>query len=174
MGYDLEHFCLDLRSILKEKGQRGLPELAERLKDLLVNPAFIDATFSADSPPGKRELYHDPVSDAYVLAHVHAPNKTGMPHSHGASWAIYGNVRGATDMTEWRRVNPASEDRAVLTIAEQYRLGPGDSRAYAAGAIHSTANAEPTWVIRVTGTDLDVIPRYRFAPKKDEIVAATA
>ena len=29
---------------------------------------------------------------------------------------------------------------------------------------------EKAWVIRVTGTDLDAIPRYRFRPKTDKIV----
>ena len=36
--------------------------------------------------------------------------------------------------------------------------------------IHSTAHPEKAWVIRVTGTDLDAIPRFRFRPKTDKII----
>ena len=35
--------------------------------------------------------------------------------------------------------------------------------------IHSTAHPEKAWVIRVTGTDLDALPRYRFG-KHDRIL----
>ena len=96
--------------------------------------------------------------------------KVGKPHSHGASWAIYGTARGVTEMTEWRRVNPADEESAVLEKAKEYALGPGQTEAYASGLIHSTAHPQKAWVIRITGTDLDAIPRYRFRPKTDKIV----
>lgn len=170
MAYEFDQFCSDLQSILRSRGQAGLPEVAEKLKALLQNPRFVAETFSEETPPGKRELFHDPESDAYVLAHVQAPNKEGMPHSHGSSWAIYGNARGYTEMTEWRRVNPEGEERAVLTAAERYRMGPGDTHAYSSGAIHSTRHPEKAWVIRVTGTDLEILPRFRFSPKRDEIL----
>jgi hypothetical protein len=35
--------------------------------------------------------------------------------------------------------------------------------------IHSTAHAKKAWVIRVTGTDLDALPRYRFG-KQDRLL----
>jgi hypothetical protein len=62
-------------------------------------------------------------------------------------------------MTEWRRVNPDGEPHAVLEPSSYYRLGPGDSRAYPPS--HSFDGAsEHALVIRVTGTDLDRIPRF--------------
>jgi hypothetical protein len=36
--------------------------------------------------------------------------------------------------------------------------------------MHSTAHPEKAWVMRVTGTDLDQLPRFRFDPRKDRIV----
>lgn len=170
MAYTLADFCNDLSATLKAKGESGLPEIAQKLSTLLANPDFVNETFSEDTPVGKRELWHDPQSDAYVLAHVQEGGKVGKPHSHGASWAIYGTARGVTEMTEWRRVNPASEDSAVLEKAEEYALGPGQTRAYGSGVIHSTAHPQKAWVIRVTGTDLDAIPRYHFRAKTDRIV----
>jgi len=115
-------------------------------------------------------LWHDPATDVYVLAHVQEGGKVGKPHSHGASWAIYGTARGVTEMTEWRRTNPASEDNVVLEKSRQYALGPGQTQAYSSGLIHSTAHPQKAWVIRITGTDLDAIPRYRFRAKTDKIV----
>lgn len=173
--YDLASFSDDVRTILTAEGEARLPHLAEKLRLLLANPAFVAATFNDSVAPSKRELYHDPQTDAYVLAHVHAAGKApGAPHSHGTSWAIYGNARGYTDMTIWRRVNAATDAHAELVVAERYRLGEGEARVYASGTIHSTFQPEPAWVIRVTGTDLDVLPRYRFKPDRDTIVETPA
>src|SRR5208282_2923402 len=109
MAYTLDLFCSDLQALLQSEGRDALPQLARKLEILLANPDFVATTFDADTPPGKRVLFHDPASDAYVLAHVQQAGKGGRPHSHGASWAIYGNALGYTEMIEWRRVNPASE-----------------------------------------------------------------
>jgi hypothetical protein len=172
MGYTLDQFCADCRSVLRS-GQ-GLPQalagIADKLARLLANPAFVAATFSDEMPPGKRVLRHDPETDMYVLAHVQEGAKAGKPHSHGASWAVYGNARACTEMTEWRRVNPEGEDNAVLQQIDRYRIGPGETRAYGPGIIHSTAHPEKAWVIRVTGTDLEAIPRFRFRAERDRIL----
>ena len=170
MAYTLDEFCAETRAILKnEPMSDALGHIAERLRRLLSNPAFVAATFRDDMPPGRRVLHHDPETDFYVLAHVQEGNKVGKPHSHGASWAVYGNARAFTEMTEWRRTNPESEPNAVLQAASKYRLGPGDTKAYGPGVIHSTAHPEKAWVIRVTGTNLDALPRYHFG-KQDRIL----
>jgi len=170
MPYTLDDFCTDPSATLKNKGESGLAEIADKLSRLLANQAFVNATFSEDTPVGRRELWHDPQTDVYVLAHVQEGAKVGKPHSHGASWAIYGTARGVTEMTEWRRINAADAEGAELERTTQYALGPGQTRAYASGLIHSTAHPQKAWVIRITGTDLDAIPRYRFRPKTDRIV----
>ena len=169
MPYTLSEFCADLSATLKAKGTAALPEIAEKLSALLSNPAFVTETFNDGTPIGRRELWHDPATDAYVLAHVQEGGKVGKPHSHGASWAIYGTARASTDMTEWRRTNPQSDDHAELVATSKYSLGPGQTRAYGPNVIHSTAHAQPAWVIRVTGCDLDKMPRYSFG-KKDRIL----
>jgi hypothetical protein len=169
MAYTLANFCTDLSATLKAKGQSGLPDIAQTLSVLLKNPDFVAGTFSESTPIGRRELWHDPETDAYVLAHVQEGGKVGKPHSHGASWAIYGNARNATEMTEWWRANPESDDHAELVAMSKYSLAPGQTRAYGPGVIHSTAHPKDAWVIRVTGTDLDKLPRYHFG-KKDRIL----
>ena len=115
-------------------------------------------------------LAHDPDTDVYVLAHVYEGPKKGSPHNHGASWAVYGTAKAVTNMTEWRRTNPESEEKAVLEPVEHYALGPGQTRAYGPGVLHSTEHPGKAWVIRVTGTDVDAIPRFRFKAERDRIV----
>jgi predicted metal-dependent enzyme (double-stranded beta helix superfamily) len=170
MAYTLDQFCSDARTILKAQPlAAALPKVADRLSELLVNPDFVAETFSDDTPAGRRELFHDPELDFYVLAHVQEGGKIGKPHSHGSSWAIYGNAMNATEMTEYRRVNPESEENVVLEPVSKYELRPGDTRSYGPGVIHSTAHAQKAWVIRITGTDLDKLPRYHLR-KQDRVL----
>ena len=172
MAYGLDQFCSDARDILKDGGpiQERLDRVAAKLSGLLTDDAFVKATFSADTPAGKRELYHDPDLDFYVLAHVQEGGKRGTPHSHGASWAIYGNINGATRMREYSRTNPETEEGVVLKKAAEYDLRRGDTKAYGPGYIHSTEHPETCWVIRITGTDLDQIERFRFRKMRDQLL----
>jgi predicted metal-dependent enzyme (double-stranded beta helix superfamily) len=125
MAYTLSQFCKDANAILKAHPQaEALPKVAERLGELLVNPQFVAETFNDDTPVGKRELFHDPELDFYVLAHVQEGGKIGRPHSHGTSWAIYGNAMNATEMTEYRRVNPETEENVVLEPSSNTRCVP--------------------------------------------------
>jgi hypothetical protein len=173
MAYTLKDFCTDASATLKAKPLAdALPLVAEKLGTLLVNPAFVAETFNDDMPPGKRVLFHDPELDYYVLAHVQEGGKTGKPHSHGTSWAIYGNAKNVTEMTEWKRTNPTSEDHYELKATSKYGLGPGQTRSYGPNVLHSTAHKDKCWVIRVTGTDLDKLPRYHFRKQDKFLVRA--
>ena len=172
MTYTLDQFGMELTATLEAKGLGGLNDIALNLQRLLKNPDFVAATFNDAMEPGKRVLFHDPLSGAYVQAHVHAGGKRGKPHSHGASWAVYGNAKEVTEMTEWRRVNPEGEPRAVLEPVSHYALGPGQSRAYGPHVIHSTAHPKKAWVIRIIGTKLSEIPRYHFNSEADTMLEA--
>jgi predicted metal-dependent enzyme (double-stranded beta helix superfamily) len=172
MAYTLKEFCADHHALLTS-GQpldKVLPQIAEKLSVLLRNPEFVAETFNDDTPIGRRTLHHDPDTDVYVLAHVNEGPRKGSPHNHGASWAVYGTARAVTNMTEWRRTNAENEEQAVLEPVAHYSLTPGLTRAYGPGVLHSTEHPTKTWVIRVTGTDVDAIPRFRFKPERDRIV----
>jgi predicted metal-dependent enzyme (double-stranded beta helix superfamily) len=172
MAYTLTDFCDDHHALLTSglSLDRALPKIAEKLSELLKNPEFVAESFNDDTPVGRRILHHDPDTDVYVLAHVNEGPRKGSPHNHGASWAIYGTARAVTNMTEWRRTNPESEEQAVLEPVGHYSLGPGETHAYGPGVLHSTEHPRRAWVIRVTGTDVDAIPRFRFKPERDRIV----
>jgi hypothetical protein len=173
MAYELADFCKDAHAALKTQPlQAALDDIATRLRALLANPAFVAATFNDETPVGKRELYHDAETDFYVMAHVQAQGKAGAPHSHGSSWAIYGNARGFTEMTKYRRVNGASEEAWALEKSDHYRVNAGDSRGYGPDVIHSTEHPEKAWVVRITGTDLDHLPRFHFKKSRDRMVEA--
>jgi hypothetical protein len=170
MAYTLKNFCNDSSAILKSQPlDQALPQIADHLSRLLVNPDFVAETFNDDIPPGKRVLFHDPELDYYVLAHVQEGGKKGKPHSHGTSWAIYGNARNVTDMTEWRRANPETDSHIEWVASSRYGLGPGQTRSYGPHVVHSTEHKQKAWVIRVTGTDLDKLPRYHMR-KQDRIL----
>jgi hypothetical protein len=172
--YDLEPFCALLRDAVSARGIAGLAEVEAALSRLLLDPAFVAAAFDATVPVSKKELAFEPVTGAYVLAHMHPPGREGSPHTHGESWAVYGTAQGATAMTEWRDVDDGNPDGRSLTASERYTLAPGETHAYHSGAIHSTRHDVPTWVIRVTGTNLDGVARYRFDAKRDRIVPAAS
>ena len=171
MAYTLDQFCQDCHDILTEGSNDAAREkIRANLEQLLVNEDFVADTYDENTPAGKRVLFHDKDTDVYVLAHVQEPGKRGNPHSHGESWAIYGNITGVTNMTIWRRTNSEDDDHAELEIAEEYAITPGVARAYGPGMIHSTQHPEKAWVIRVTGCDLDHMPRFRFDASKDKIL----
>lgn len=173
MAYTLDDFASDCRRLLKAGPQdKALSQMAERLSWLLDNPEFVASTFKPEDDFSKKVLFHDPELDFYVMAHVHQGPKEGPPHSHGASWAIYGTAMGMTGMKEWQRTNPEAEEAVVLRMAEHYDLAKGMSRAYGPHAIHSTFHPAKAWVVRVTGTDLDKLPRYRFKKGRDRIAEA--
>lgn len=172
-AYGLAEFSREVCAIVKADGQAGLPQVAEKLQQLLANPAFVAETFEESMPPGKRVIFRDPETDVHVLAHVHPPTaRRGSPHTHGTSWAVYGNAKGSTGMTIWQRVNPETDEHAELRMIDQYSLDPGCARAYPSGAIHATEQKEKTWVIRVTGTDLDALQRFRFNAATDKLIPA--
>lgn len=175
MAYTLQDFCQDSHDILAGDAplQQRIDAVAQKLGGLLLEPGFVASTFSAGTPPGRRELFHDPDLDFYVLAHVQEGGKRGSPHSHGASWAIYGNATDLTRMREFRRVNAEGEEAWVLEQTAEYDMRTGDTKAYGPGHIHSTEHPQTCWVVRVTGTDLDQIPRYRFRKLRDRVLEKT-
>src|SRR3546814_482966 len=147
MSYTLEEFCAESRDLLAAADTPAscLPEIAAKLGRLVGNKTFVAATFQEETPPGKQLLHRDADTGFLVFAHVQEAGKGGAPHSHGESWAIYGNARGYTDMTEWRRVNPDTADHAVLERTDSYRIGTGATRAYGPGELGRAWMWEREW-----------------------------
>ena len=159
----LAQFALECHEILKaEPGPSGRRKICMRMEDLLRDRGFIDACIT-DATPERQVLYEDPELGFCILAHNYRGAKESSPHDHGPSWAIYGQAKGETLMTDFDLVAPASPDtpgkaRPVRT----YKLTPGTAYVYNEGDLHSPARAAPTQLIRIEGLNMDRIKRLKF------------
>jgi predicted metal-dependent enzyme (double-stranded beta helix superfamily) len=164
MPYELDQFVDDCRTALtRDPGLAGREEVRARLERLLSNPDFVKTYCGDDAPSGVKILYEDPKLGFQVLAHVYDTARVSPPHDHGESWAIYGQAMKYTDMTEWERVeNGGPAGHADLKAVKKYRLNPGQVGIYQDGRIHSIDYPAKARFVRVTGVDLERIPRHRF------------
>ena len=164
MAYTLERFCEDCRSHLDaDPGPAGRERVRRDLERLLGEPGFVARHCGPDAERGVHLLYEDPRLGFQVLAHVNARARKSPPHDHGASWAIYGQATGYTDMTEWERTDSGGDPgKGAVRPEKTYRLEPGQAGIYADGKIHSIDYPDDARFVRVTGTDLDAIERIAF------------
>ena len=164
MSYDLDRFIADCRSILSaDPGPAGREKVRASLERLLGDADFVRQYCGEDAPRGLTVLYEDKDLGFQILAHINDKARVSPPHDHGASWAIYGQATKYTDMTEWERLDNGSDpSRAELKPVKKYRLMPGQAGIYQDGRIHSIDYPDKARFIRVTGTNLDRIPRVRF------------
>ncbi|MBV8753681.1 MAG: hypothetical protein JO328_12555 [Hyphomicrobiales bacterium] len=164
MPYDLDQFIADCRrSLERDPGPPGREEVRRGLERLLANQEFVRSYCGHDAPSGTKILYEDPQLGFQVLSHCHDSPKVSPPHDHGASWAIYGQAAEYTDMTEWNRnENGGPAGHADLKAVKKYRLNPGQAGIYQDGRIHSIDYPANARFIRVTGADLERIPRHKF------------
>lgn len=171
MGYELDDLCRDCRATLRRGADpQALEAVRGALARLLANAAFVERTCGPQATPGLHLLYEDADLGFQVLAHINEKPRVSPPHNHGESWAVYGQATGYTDMTEFRRVDDASDPaHARLEVTRRYRLNPGEVGVYASGAIHAIDYPEKSRFIRITGTNLDRIYRDAFDPATGEI-----
>jgi predicted metal-dependent enzyme (double-stranded beta helix superfamily) len=174
MSYDLDRFITDCRSILtNDPGPAGREQVRQKLELLLVEPEF-RARYCEGTKPALTVLHEDPKLGFQILAHVNAKARMSPPHDHGASWAIYGQATEYTDMTEWQRLDDGSDPaKSQLKVERKYRLTPGHAGIYQDGKIHSIDYPDRSIFIRVTGTNLDRIPRQMFNLETGKVTQMT-
>ena len=159
----LEQFARDCHDILKkEPGPSGRRKICMILEQLLRDPEFVSAQVT-EATPERKVLYEDPELGFCILAHSYKGAKDSPPHDHGPSWAIYGQAKGETDMTDYSLVAPASEGKPGKAKAlRTYKLTPGSVHLYNEGDLHSPSRKAPTGLIRLEGLNMDRIKRLRF------------
>lgn len=171
MPYTLEAFCGDCRTALKsDTGRGGREQVRGLLEKLLADKDFVAAHVAA-MPPGRHTLYEDPELGFVVLSHVNARGGKSPPHDHGASWVVYGQATQYTEMTEWRRTDGGRDDApgpASLEPVRRYRLEPGHAGLYDIRDIHAIDYPDGARFVRVTGTDLENVPRLKFDLQRGE------
>jgi hypothetical protein len=171
MAYDLAQFIADCRSTLaRDPGPSGREEVRRNLERLLANPDFVQEYCGGDVPRGLKTLYEDPELGFLILAHINDKARVSPPHDHGNSWAIYGQATKYTDMIEWEREDDGRDPKhAKLKPVKKYRLSPGQAGIYQDGKIHSIDYPDDARFIRVTGTNLDKIPRIKIDLKTGQV-----
>jgi hypothetical protein len=163
MGHTIEQFSAACHQILAgDPGPRGRQKVCVLLEDVLKDDAFI-AAHLGDDVPERKILYEDPTLGFCILAHNYRGARESQPHDHGPSWAIYGQARGETVMSDWALVERATEDKPgrVRHVAS-YTLEPGMAHAYNEGDLHSPRRDGPTRLIRIEGTNMDKVRRLAY------------
>ena len=163
MTPSLEKFAATCRDILKaDSGPAGRRKIVAQLEKLLRDPQFVAANVS-DETPEREVLYEDSELGFCILAHNYRGAKDSPPHDHGPSWAIYGQAKGETHMTDYELVAPASKEKVGKARATKtYKLTPGTAYLYNEGDLHSPLRKAPTQLIRVEGMNMDRIKRLKF------------
>jgi len=163
MGHTLEQFAAACHRILAaEPGPEGRQKVCALVQDVLKHEAFI-ATHLGDSVSERKIIYEDPQLGFCVLAHVYRSARESPPHDHGPSWAIYGQARGETVMTDWAIVEPATQNQSgKVRHLRSYTLKPGMAHVYNEGDVHSPRRDGPTRLIRIEGTNMDRVRRLSY------------
>ena len=163
MAHTLEQFAADCHRILKaEPGPEGRQKVCTLLQDALQDEEFV-ATNLGDDVPQRKILYEDQELGFCILAHVNTGAKESPPHDHGPAWAIYGQARGETEMSDWELVEPASEDKpGKVRRARTYTLTPGMAYVYNEGDLHSPRRTAATRLIRLEGMNMDKVHRLSY------------
>jgi len=163
MKRDLEQFSAECCTILKrDPGVEGRQKVCALVREVLGDEDFIK-TYLADDLPERKVLYEDPELGFCILGHVYHGAKDSNPHDHGSSWAIYGQARGETVMTDYAPVARPSEGQSgKARRIKDYTLKPGMAYLYNEGDLHSPRRDGPTRLIRIEGKNMDKVRRYPY------------
>ena len=163
MGYTLGKFSDACHRILADDpGVEGRKKVCALVQEVLKDDAFV-AAHLGDDVPERKILYEDPELGFCILGHVNHGARESKPHDHGPSWAIYGQARGETVMSDWAMVEPATEDKpGKVRLVRKYTLTPGTAHVYNEGDLHSPSRASSTKLIRIEGRNLEKIRRLAY------------
>lgn len=163
MGYTLGQLSTDCHNVLSaDPGPDGRKEVCALIQRALADNEFVVAHLG-DDVPERKILYEDPELGFCILGHVYDGAKESKPHDHGPTWAIYGQARGETIMSDWALVEPASEAKpGRVRLVREYSLTPGMAYVYNEGDLHSPRRNGPTRLIRVEGRNVEKIRRLAY------------
>jgi hypothetical protein len=163
MAYTLEKFASQCHDLLKaQPGPAGRQQVAELLKEVLVDPQFVEANLGSNI--GEREVvYEDPELGFCIVAHNYQGAKSSTPHDHAHSWAIYGQARGETEMRDYALIEAAAGDKpGKVRQTKTYKLTPGVAHVYNEGDLHAPERMASTSLIRIEGTNMSKVKRAAY------------
>lgn len=163
MGQTLKEFATQCHNILKaESDPSGRNKVCALLREVLKDDKFV-ATHLGDEVPDRKILYEDPELGFCILAHHYQGARESPPHDHGPSWAIYGQARGETEMSDYRLLEPATPDKpGKVRKVRTYKLTPGAAHVYNEGDLHSPKRVESTRLIRIEGINMEKVRRLKY------------
>ena len=175
MAYSFEQFCADNRAAYAKNDKADIEIIRLNLERLIQeNPEFVDEYCGPGADDGVVELYEDREKGFLVYAHGYKEGKTSPPHDHGASWAVYGQAKKFTDMTEWNRLDDKSKDGyAESEFSKKYRLDPGMAGKFGPHEIHQIHFEAGARFLRVTGSDLFLEETLSYRPDDKSVIART-
>jgi hypothetical protein len=163
MAITLDELASELRAALQTAPAEDVSaQMCAAISRALKDEDFVRRHLPdrAAGEPVRKVLYEDPDLGFCICGHVNDGAAESGPHDHGSSWAIYGQAKGETVMTDWRIVKRGADDAPTLVAPERvYTLTPGDAHFYGIGAVHSPKRDAPTRLIRVEGANLDHVQR---------------
>jgi len=163
MSYTLEQFAKEVREALKaEPGPNGRKKVVDIVQAVLKDDAFV-AKHVGDDVPERKILYEDPDLGFCILAHNYVGAKESNPHDHAHSWAIYGQAKGETHMSDWDKLEAATADKpGKVKHRRVYTLTPGMAHVYNEGDLHSPRREGATKLIRIEGTNMEKVKRLSY------------
>jgi hypothetical protein len=164
MAYTLEQFAADCRAALKKNpGPAGRDQVRKCVEKACSDADFVAKYFGPDNTSERTVLYEDPELRFCICAHAYKGAKGSAPHDHGPSWAIYGQARGVTEMTEWRCIQkPAGGKPGKVEKLKTYSMTPGTAYVYNEGVLHSPSRQGDTCLIRIEGQNLIGVKRDKY------------
>lgn len=163
MSHTLEQFSTQCHEILKaEPGPAGRKKVCALLEEVLKDQSFVAKNLD-ETTPERKIIYQDPELGFCILAHSYKGAKESPPHDHGPSWAIYGQARGETEMSDYQLLEPATaENPGKVRKLKTYKLTPGVAHVYNEGDLHSPKRVGPTQLIRIEGVNMETVKRFKF------------
>ena len=164
MAYTLDQYSADCRAaLLKDPGPAGRELVRQYTETACTDSQFVAKYLGPDAEAERKIIYEDPDLHFCILAHVYKGAKNSSPHDHGPSWAVYSQVAGVTEMTDWRLIEKPSSGHPGKVVRERtYELTPGKAHVYNEGDVHSPRRESDTRLIRIEGTDLTKVRRDKF------------
>ena len=163
MSFTLETFAGDVQKLLQQDaGQAGRQKVRDLVQEALRDEKFI-ATYINDNTPDRQVIYEDPGLGFCICAHVNRDAREANPHDHGASWAIYGQAFGETEMSDWEILEAAAEGKpGKVRRARVYTLKPGMAHIYNEGDVHSPKRVAATGLLRIEGKNTQKMKRLAY------------
>ncbi len=161
MTYTLDQFAAECREALAaDSGRAGKEGVLACVKKALASPEFLQIHLGPEATAEREVIYEDPDYDFCICAHVYQGARTGGPHDHGPTWAIYGQAFGETEMTDWRIVAPPADGKpGRVELSCVYTMRPGDAHLYDVGDVHAPRRMSATRLIRIEGCDTMKVKR---------------